>query len=175
MPLAWPYENVHHRSTSNLEDIMKMTKERWGSLFFLVVGAYGIIFSLRLPFGKWSNPGPAMFPLALAVLLFISGVLWFLLGKGSEGEEAGKTSWRELIKDREKAVKIVFIIAGFILSLERLGYLLTATLFAFVLLAWISRYHIWIAACLAIGIGVGSWLFFGKLLSVQFPRGLIPL
>jgi putative tricarboxylic transport membrane protein len=158
-----------------MEETVKMTNERWGSLFFLAVGAYGIIFSLRLPFGKWQNPGPGVFPLTLSVVLFTSGVIWFLLGKGLGGKAEEKTSENEPIKAWDKSAKIVFVIAGFILLLERLGYLLASTLFVFVLLAWISRYRIWVAACLAIGIGVGSWLFFGKLLSVQFPRGLVSL
>jgi putative tricarboxylic transport membrane protein len=158
-----------------MEEAMKMTNERWGSLFFLAVGVYGIVFSLRLPFGKGTNPGPGLFPMALSVLLFISGVLWFLLGKGSGGEAKEKADESEPTKAWDKSAKVIFIIAGFILSLERLGYLLASTLFVFVLLVWISRYRIWIAACLAIGIGVGSWLFFGKVLTVDFPRGLISL
>ena len=51
-----------------------MTKERGGSLIFLAAGIYGLVFSIGLPFGRWNEPGPGVFPLALSILLCISGI-----------------------------------------------------------------------------------------------------
>ena len=51
-----------------------MTKERGGSLIFLAAGIYGLVFSTGLPFGRWNEPGPGVFPLALSILLCISGL-----------------------------------------------------------------------------------------------------
>ena len=48
------------------------------------------------------------------------------------------------------------------------------SLYLIVLFIWVSRFKLWIAFGLALGIGVGSWLFFGRLLSVQLPQGPLP-
>jgi putative tricarboxylic transport membrane protein len=156
---------------------MRMTEERWGGLVFLIGGVYGLIFSLELPFGKWNEPGAAAFPLGVSILLVVFALLLLALGKGAV-REGGKIGWREHVrKNRDhlvKAMVILALLAGFILFLETLGYLLTSTIFAFLILILVSRYRIGIAICFALVIGVGSWLFFGELLSVQFPMGLLP-
>lgn len=147
-----------------------MKKERAGGLIFLFTGIYGLIFSIQLPMGKWNEPGPGVFPLALSILLCLSGVLWFIHGKG-KGE--GSLDWRGLIKKLVTPLKIIGLTAAFILTLDQLGYLVTASLYIFVILLWVSRYRFWVAMGLAILIGVGSWYFFGKLLAVQLPKGLL--
>lgn len=151
-----------------------MSNERAGSLFFLIVGIYGLIFSTQLPLGKWDQPGAGMFPLCLSILLFLSGVLWFIRGKG-EVEEQVKTDWHELVKNEVMPLKIVMLTGAFILAFKPLGYLLGSSLYLFLLFLWVSRLKFWVAIGLAIGIGVGSWYGFGKFLAVSFPRGLLPL
>jgi putative tricarboxylic transport membrane protein len=149
-----------------------MNKECAASLIFLFVGIYGLIFSIQLPLGKWREPGPGMFPLGLSILLCLSGVLWFIYGK-RKGE--GNLDWRGLIRKLVTPLKIVGLTAVFILTLDRLGYLVTASLYMFFLFLWVSRYKFMITVGLAIALGVGSWFFFEKLLAVQLPKGLLPL
>ncbi len=151
---------------------MKMTKDRGGSLFYLALGVYGLIFSLQLPFGHLNNPGPAMFPFGLSILLLLSGVLWFIHGKGA-AQEREKVNW-ELLRKEGMPFKIILITAAFILVLEPLGFLLSSFLFILVLFVWVSGFRVRNAFGLALIIAVGSWLFFGKLLSVQFPQGPLP-
>jgi hypothetical protein len=149
-----------------------MDKERAGSLIFLLAGIYGLIFSTGLPMGRWNEPGPGVFPLALSILLCLSGVLWFIHGKG---KEKAILDWGGLARKLATPVKIIGCTAGFILILGRLGYVVTASIYLFVLFLWVSRYRLWVAMGLAIAIGVGSWYFFEKLLSVQLPKGLLSL
>lgn len=151
---------------------MRMSKERSGSLFFLFTGIYGLIFSVQLPLGKLDNPGPGMLPLALAILLFFSGILWFFHDKVTPDERV-KLDW-EFFKKHVTPFKIVLSTIMFVLILEPLGYLLTAFIFLLLLYFWVSRFNFWISTTLALFIGIGSWLFFGRLLSVQFPKGLLP-
>lgn len=149
-----------------------MNKECAASLIFLFAGIYGLIFSIQLPLGKWIEPGPGMFPLGLSILLCLSGVLWFIYGK-RKGEE--RIDWGRLVRKLVTPLKIVGLTAVFILTLDRLGYLVTASLYMFFLLLCISRYKFMITVGLAIALGVGSWFFFEKLLAVQLPKGLLPL
>jgi len=150
-----------------------MTKERGGSLIFLAAGIYGIVFSVGLPFGRWNEPGPAVFPLALSILLCISGVLWFIRGK--RNEETGRPAGLKEAPGRYgTAAQIVGLTGAFIFALEPLGYLLTSILYLFFLFFWVCRYKLWVASLFAATFGTGSWLFFGKLLTTPLPKGLLP-
>jgi len=150
-----------------------MSKKRIASAIFFLVGIYGLVFSVHLPMGKWNEPGPAVFPVSLSILLLISGVLWFIYGKGKEEKE--RIDWQELAPKLGTPLKILVVTAAFILTMERLGFLFGSFLYLFVLLLWVSRYKVWTSIAIAIVIGGGSWYFFGKVLSVQLPRGPFPL
>ena len=150
-----------------------MTKEGSASLVFFLVGLYGLTFSIQLPMGKWREPGPAVFPLGLSILLCLSGILWFICGKGS-GQGNPRGDDRGILKKISAPLKIVGITAVFILALNRLGYLLSASMYMFFLFLWVSRYKLWVAVGLAVSLGVGSWIFFAKFLAVQLPLGLFP-
>ncbi len=149
-----------------------MVNERLASLAFLLTGVYGLIFSIQLPMGKWREPGPGVFPLALSILLCFFGVLWFARGKGKR-REASVDKFRAIGK-LSTPLKIVGATAALVIAWDRLGYLLASSFYVFLLFFWVSRYKCVTAIGLAIGIGAGSWFFFGKLLAVQLPAGLLP-
>lgn len=151
-----------------------MTKERGGGLIFLVVGIYGLIFSVGLPLGHWNEPGAGVFPLGLSILLCLSGVLWLIRGgrKTAASAPAGAVPAGGGIRRYATALRIVGLTAAFILALEPLGYLITSILYLLVLFAWVSRYRLWAALLMAVIFGVGSWLFFQKLLTMPLPPGL---
>ncbi len=150
-----------------------MNKERGGGLVFLAAGFYGLLFSIGLPFGRWNQPGPGVFPFVISVLLCISGVSWLIRGKKKEATEMVRLG--DFIQKFTSPLKIVGITAAFILALQPLGYLLTSTLYIFALSHWVSRYRFRVSAVLAIAFGVGSWLFFEKLLTTPLPGGVLSL
>jgi putative tricarboxylic transport membrane protein len=147
-----------------------MSKERTASLIFLAFGLYGIILSLQLPLGNLREPGPAMLPISLSILLCVSGGLWLIYGK--KKQEAGKIVWSALVKRLITPGKILLATAGFVFIFERAGYLVTSFLYVFVLFFWISRFRFLIALGLALLIGAGSWYFFGRVLGVPLPQGI---
>jgi len=151
-----------------------MNKERAGSLFFLFTGIYGFVLAIQLPLGRLNEPGPGILPLCLSILLCISGLSWLILGKRKSGEEASP-DLHAIIKNLATPLQIVVLSAAFILTFTLLGYLVASTLYLFLTFLWVSRFKIWVAIGLAVGIGVGSWYFFGKVLAVQLPKGLLPL
>jgi len=150
-----------------------MSKERSGSLIFLAAGIYGLIFSVQLPLGRWNQPGPAVFPLSLSVLLCVFGVSWFIQGGNPEKREAAGPGG--FLRKFITPIQIVALTAAFILTFDSLGYLLASMLYLFILFLWVSRYRFWTALGLAIAFGGGSWLFFGKVLSTSLPKGFLPL
>jgi len=151
-----------------------MSKERGGSLIFLAAGIYGLIFSIQLPLGRWNQPGPAVFPLSLSILLCVFGVSWFIRGKGNV-EKKETVGLGEFLRKFITPIQIVVLTAAFILTFNSLGYLLASMLYLFVLFFWVSRYRFWTALGLAIAFGTGSWLFFGKVLTTSLPQGFLPL
>ncbi len=151
-----------------------MTKERGGSIIFLAAGLYGLFFSLGLPMGRWNEPGPGVFPLAISILLCLSGILWFIRG-GKSGETSVIAVRKGFLQQYKTVIRIVGLTALFIGLLEPLGYLGTSIFYLFALFFWVSRYRVWSAAAMAVACGVGSWLFFEKLLTTPLPKGLWPL
>jgi len=148
-----------------------VTKERGASIIFLIVGLYGLVLCRQLPLGDWRDPGPGFLPFGLSILLIASGVLWLIWGKkGEEGKKKEKIIWREAGKKLLTPAKILAVTVVFILLLERTGYLLTSFLYVFILFFGISRFPLWVALGLALIIGLGSWYFFGGILSVPLPR-----
>ena len=149
-----------------------MLNERLASLAFLLIGVYGLTFSIQLPMGKWREPGPGVFPLALSILLCFFGVLWFARGKGKRGEAS--VDRFGAIGKLSAPLKIIGVTAALVIAWDRLGYLLASSFYMFLLFFWVSRYKCVTAIGLAVAIGVGSWLFFNTLLAVQLPAGLLP-
>jgi putative tricarboxylic transport membrane protein len=152
-----------------------MTNDRTASLLFLCAGIYGFYYSVQLPMGRWNEPGPGVFPVTLSALLLIFGAVWFIRGKGGRAEEreGEKSGGYAFIKSLATPLKIVVLTALFVLTFDRAGYLITSTLYLFLLLLWVSRYRIVVSAALAVAIGVGSWYFFAKILAVQLPQGFL--
>jgi len=152
-----------------------MTRDRATSVLFLLIGIYGLYFSIQLPMGRWNEPGPGVFPIALSILLLISGVSWFIVGKGGAEEKSRpqKTGLSDTIKTLATPLKIVVITALLILVFNRVGYLVASSVYIFILLFWVSRYRLTVSLLLGLSIGIGSWYFFEKILAVQLPKGLL--
>jgi putative tricarboxylic transport membrane protein len=144
-----------------------MTKERFGSLFLLLVGGYALIHSVRLPLGNWSQPGPGVFPLLLSLLLSAIGVALLVSSTGGE-----KFNWKDSLSRQKKTWVIMGLTAGFILGFDRLGFVLISGLYLFLLFFWICRFRMRIAAVLAVGITGAGWYLFVKILNLQLPLGL---
>lgn len=127
--------------------------------------------------GKWNEPGPGVFPFTLSILLLVSGVSWFILGRRKAGGESREeqSGWRDMARALSTPVKIIGLTALLILTFNSVGYLVASALYLFVLLFWVSRYRIIVSILLALSISVGSWYFFQKILSVQLPKGLFYL
>ena len=144
-----------------------MTKERFGSLFLLLVGVYALIHSARLPLGNWEQPGAGVFPFVLSLLLSVIGIA--LLVSSTEG---AKFNWKDSLSRQTKTWTIIGFTAGFILGFDRLGFVPTSGLYLFILFSRVCRFPPASAAALAAGITGAGWYFFVKILNLQLPPGL---
>jgi putative tricarboxylic transport membrane protein len=143
-----------------------MNKDRGGGLIFLLTGVYGLIFSHTLPMGRWNEPGPGAFPFVLAVLLAFSGIMAIARAKGKKEEKQKR--W-DFLRNLLTPFYIVLLTLGFILTLERVGYVASTLVYLFILFFGVCRYKLPLAAGMAAVFGLGSWYFFVKILGVQLP------
>jgi putative tricarboxylic transport membrane protein len=146
-----------------------MGKQKVMSLFFLAVGIYGLLFSRQIPLGKWTEPGPGVFPLTLSVLLCLSGILGFLLGKRAAQTEE-RLAWREILGAKGLPLRIAVLTAAFIPLMGVAGYLTAAVLYLFSLLFWVSRYSLRASLAYAIVLGAVSWYGFTRFLAIDLPK-----
>jgi hypothetical protein len=146
-----------------------MNKERIGSLFFLILGIYGLIGALHFSLGTWEQPGSAAFPMAISILLIVVGTVLFIAAKGTEEDKIDIS--QETFRKMEKPFKIALVSVFFIFALEDLGYLPTVWFYLFGLFWWVSRYKLWRALIFAGIAAPATWYFFGEILGLPLPRG----
>jgi putative tricarboxylic transport membrane protein len=147
-----------------------MSKERLGSLGFLLAGIFGLSQAVRLSLGSMEKPGPGVFPLILSVLLCMIGASLLFSAKGQ-----GRLRWGEIVRQKARVWQIVLQTGVFILTLEWLGYPLASAIYLFSLFSWTCRFRVGQAAGLAALLTVASWYLFVRFLGVQLPPGLLRL
>jgi putative tricarboxylic transport membrane protein len=147
-----------------------MSKERLGSLGFLLAGIFGLSQAVRLSLGSMEKPGPGVFPLILSVLLCMIGASLLLSEKGQ-----GRLRWGEIVRQKARVWQIVLQTGVFILTLEWLGYPLASAIYLFSLFSWTCRFRVGQAAGLTALLTVTSWYLFVRFLGVQLPPGLLRL
>ncbi len=131
-----------------------------------LVAVYVIVGAARMPAGTVALPGPAFFPLALALLL--GGTAVALLVRAVRGEGGAAASVE--VGDPH-VLTVLGGLLGVALLLERLGFLATLSLFLLVLFRALSPLGWLRAAAAAVATAVVAALFFERLLGVNLPRG----
>ena len=102
-------------------------------VFLLLLGAFATWEAARMPFGTAAMPGPGMMPMALGVLLMLSPPVsscWNCRPRRRARSCASAT--------RHVALAVVAIVVAGLLF-ERAGFLITSSLFLFVMLVALSR------------------------------------
>jgi putative tricarboxylic transport membrane protein len=127
----------------------------------LLLGVFAAWEAARMPQGSASLPGPGMLPLTLGVLLALSSVVLIALGRGSGGEPVA-------IGHRHVACALLAVLAAGLLW-EPAGFLITCTLFLFVLLWTLSPLGWWRSLIAAVAAAAATRFIFQNLLNVVLP------
>jgi len=142
---------------------------RWGGVALAgALAVTGLVFvwqSTMLDLGGVGLPGPGFFPLVLGVLLAVFSLV------------IGVESWRAPAAERpvELGHPHVLITAAALLAVpvlfEPIGAYLTLALLSAVLLVFVARLSLWLAA-IWIALGMAAcWYMFEVLLGVRLPAG----
>lgn len=114
------------------------------------------------------TPGPGLFPLWLGVLLTVFGAIVLLTGLASPGERPKAAALRP--GDLVPLAVLALLVAG----MELLGALVSIAVFNMILVRLLGRRTSWpAAAVVGIGVSIGCYLIFERLLGVPLPKGLL--
>ncbi len=145
------------------------------ALLWIIIGLVVMVVSYQMSLGSLHTPGPGLLPFLLGFLLIavslpiLIGALWISLQTAPESRTA--EIWAG-VEFKNVLIVILSLVADALL-LERLGFILTAFLFLFALLATFDSQK-WFFA-----LGVSSvtifvtYLLFNVLLRVELPSGLL--
>ena len=135
----------------------------------LAFGAAAAYESSKLPFGTVHNPGPAFFPWWTSATITSLGLVLLaqtLTSDSRRGPEGG-------LSRIAKVGALLAVLAGYVLFLEPLGYLLCTFLLILFMLRVTDPQRWAVALSLSAIAAVGSYVLFATWLSVPLPRGLL--
>lgn len=134
----------------------------FGLLALALFAAWG---AARMPMGTNSLPGPGMTPLIEAILLALCAAV---ILKQRFKEPAGADD--QIVLGHRHVGLAVLSIIGVGLLLERVGFLVTGSLFLFVLLWALSRLGWWRSLLASVLACTVALFVFRNLLNVALPR-----
>ena len=147
------------------------------ALIWIIIGLVVMIVSYQMSLGTLHTPGPGMLPFILGSLLVILSLsisiksLTLFKKTSSGNSEAG--IWAEI--EFKNILIIVVSLVAYALMLEKIGFLITAFLFLFVLFSLFDSRR-WFFALGASLLTVSiTYTLFVLVLQVELPSGLLRL
>lgn len=143
----------------------------------LVLGGVGLFIaigylwmSFQLPFGKIDEPGAALFPVIVGVVLAAASLITML-----EGWKLDRAEQIELPtgSDRKRLLKTIGLLLGYFLLLPLLGQIITSTVVCTLLFRVLSKIS-WsrvVAYSLAMSIALNIVFIF--MFKIPMPRGML--
>lgn len=149
-----------------------MGADRASGFFWLVFGLLCMYGSIHLGLGTFQEPGPGFFPLLAAC--FFTLLALFVLAQSflpGKGYRAGILSlWKGVIWQRP--FKVGLLMAGYVMALERMGFLLTSFAVLFIMLKAVEEFPWWKTLLLALSASGCTYLLFHVLLKTALPVGI---
>ena len=150
-----------------------------GDRVFAVIGLglslWLILESLKFDYKTTYTPGPGFHPFWLGVCL---GVLSLLLLFNTFARKDRKKDIETRLPKKKSLLRVGLILlltAGFALSMTRLGFVLTVTVFVFLILFVLERYTLIKSILYSIIMSGVVLLVFRYWLNVDLPKGLLGL
>jgi putative tricarboxylic transport membrane protein len=150
-----------------------MNTDRVSSLFWLALGLVSMYGAVQLGLGTLGEPGSGF--LAFLAGCFISLIALgislksFILWRGVHLNFA--PLWMEANWRRPAVISL--LVLGFILALERLGFILSGFLLLLVLFRWVEKFS-WKKALMIPALTLGfAYLLFNVFLKATLPRGFL--
>lgn len=144
----------------------------------LVVGVSGFLLSVgylvevqKLSWGTMAQPGSAVFPLLLGVAL--AAVSLLIIGESARAGSVTGSVDLPRGADRKRILGLVAALAGYVVLLPVLGFILASAGFAVAVLRLLSGLSWLRTAVLAIVVTAATYLLFALVLGVLLPKGVL--
>ncbi len=150
-----------------------MNAERVGSVFWLAFGLVSIYGSSLLGLGTMREPGSGFLPFlagCFICVMAVSVLAYSFAQKGAAHVKLGAV-WDGVNWHRPLIISV--LILGFILVLEKIGFILSSFLLIFILLKSVERFS-WGKAILIPLLTMGcTYLLFDVFLKATLPKGFL--
>jgi hypothetical protein len=148
--------------------VTKLNRDNWASLFLLGTGMVICLLSSQYDIGSLAGPGPGFIGLCSGSAISFLSIVGLL------------SNWRKGKKEKElfgllwfNPLIILFLLIGFALFLNLLGFLICTFLFMFILLGKTKAYRWKVVWGWSLGTAVVLYLVFQVWLQAQLPMGLL--
>lgn len=149
-----------------------------GLALLTIAVIWSVLVYMTVPVGHDGPIGPRDFPLLLGICLAALAAFMVVWPGGGDAEDepaAGVTApqpahsvWQEVRV--AGGMFLLIMVYGFLM--EKLGFLIATVIIVLVsLVGFLGERRPVFAVLFALGVGVGSWLIFGKLLGAYLPVG----
>ncbi|WP_262685641.1 tripartite tricarboxylate transporter TctB family protein [Paenibacillus baimaensis] len=130
-----------------------------------ILGLFFFIYSSRMSFGTWNNPGPGLWPTCLSVLIMVVSVMLFFTDRNGDRKDD-----ESFTTDSRYSLYGVLSLALFIVLFEQIGLSLPSIA---VFLFW-TRFlgmERWITSILvSLGLTAAIYMIFAWGLHIPFPE-----
>lgn len=146
--------------------------DRYAAILLAFLGVYVSWEGYSLGLGFINKPKPGFMVFWVGMFLTGLSILLFFQTFFSKNKTYKASLWEGL--DWKRAVKLMFILIGYIIVFSRLGFFISTFLFLFLLFREGMETLKWYwGAILALVSTFIGFLLFGYFLEVQFPQGIL--
>ncbi len=141
------------------------------ALAFAALAAFIIWQSDSFPAGKKGVPGPAVFPVATAVVMLMASLSLAITALAMKRE-----SDRKLNLGRPDCVRVYIcmgILVAYVFLVQEVGFCVTSSLLLFGLIKWFGKYRFHVCALSAIAVSGLLYFVFSHVLNVPFRFGFL--
>jgi len=147
-----------------------MRRDLVSALFWLAVAIFAVVQGLALKLGSLHQPGSGFFPFWGGVVLGVFSLVLVVQSLGGRPGTRMSTAAPAAPLEWSRVVVVAGALLGYILLLERIGFV--AVTFAFLLLLFRLERRGWAFSAMTAGAGAAaSWALFQLWLKTQLPVG----
>jgi len=150
-----------------------MNAERVGVFFWAAVGLITVYGSFHLGLGTLREPGPGFLSFSAGCFIFLLAVIDILLSILLRKRDWSKLSTLWVEVNWHRPLIILLVTLGFILILERLGFILSGFLAMFIIFKWVERMSWGKSIMIPVVTLSLTYLVFGFLLKSNLPKGIL--
>jgi putative tricarboxylic transport membrane protein len=143
----------------------------------LVLGGIGLFLavgylwmSFRLPFGKMDQPGAALFPVIVGVVLATASLI--TMWEGWKMNKADQIQW-PAGSDRMRLLRTIGLLFGYFLLLPLLGQIITSTVFCTLLFRVLSKISWSRVVVYSLMMSIALNIVFVFMFKIPMPRGML--